>query len=149
MEAVVSAVENSNPWLAADLRDVASQKQVVAELTLARESADRARDEADRANLAKSRLLTAAIRELRQPLQSLSLLNDTLRRVVSGPESVDAVRQQGQVIGAMSRLLNTLLDISKRDRLRTQNGSGPVRTVAADSRPVATSHGTRQDSARP
>lgn len=133
----MSAVEDSNPWLAADLRDVASQKRAVAELILARESADRARDEAERANLAKSHLLTATTRELRQPLQRLSLLNGTLRRMVSGPDAVDAVRQQEQVIGAMSQLLNTMLDISKLDswairpelthRPRTQLKSGPAR----------------------
>jgi signal transduction histidine kinase len=131
----LSAVENSNPWLAADLRDVASQKRVVAELILARESADRARDEAERANLAKSRLLTATARELRQPLQRLSLLNGTLRRAVSGRDAVDAVRQQEQVIGVMSQLLNTMLDISNLDslairrelthRLRTQLSQDP------------------------
>ncbi len=111
----MSAVEDSNPWLAADLRDAASQKRLVAGLILALESADRARDEAERANLAKSRLLTAATCELRQPLESLSLLNDTLRRMVSGSDAVDAVRQQEQVIGAMSQLLNTMLDINKLD----------------------------------
>jgi two-component system, sensor histidine kinase len=126
----MSAIEDSNPWLAADLRDAANQKRVVAELILARESADRAREQAERANLAKSRLLTTTTRELRQPLRSLSLLNGTLRRTVSGPDAVDAVRQQEQVIGAMSRLLNAMLDISKPDsgairpelteRLRTQ-----------------------------
>jgi signal transduction histidine kinase len=115
MEAAMSAVEDSNPWLAADLRDVANQKRVVAELILARESADRARDRAERANLAKSRLLTAATDELRQSLQSLSRLNGTLRRRVSKPDAADAVRQQEQVIGAMSQLLNTVLDISKLD----------------------------------
>src|SRR5579864_2242897 len=57
MGAAVSAVEDGNPWLAADLRDAAGQKRVEAELIRARESAYRARDEADRANLAKSRFL--------------------------------------------------------------------------------------------
>jgi signal transduction histidine kinase len=115
MEAAMSAVEDSNPWLAADLRDAASQKRLVAGLILAVESADRAREAAERANLAKSRLLTAATDELRQSLQSLSRLNGTLRRRVSKPEAADAVRQQEQVIGAMSQLLNTVLDISKLD----------------------------------
>jgi two-component system CheB/CheR fusion protein len=125
MEAAMSAVEDSNPWLAADLRDAASQKRLVAGLILALESADRAREEAERANLAKGRLLIAATRELRQPLQSLSLLNGNLRRIVSGPDAVDAVRQQEQLIGAMSQLLNTMLDLSQLD-------SGAVRHQRAD-----------------
>jgi len=109
----VSAIEDRNPWLAADLRDAANHKHVEAELILARESADLARDEADRANLAKSRFLATASHDLRQPLQSLSLLNGALRRIVTAPDAADALRQQEQAIGVMSRLLNALLDISK------------------------------------
>ncbi len=102
----VSAVEDGNPWLAADLRDAANYKHVEAELILAR-------DEADRANLAKSRFLATASHDLRQPLQTLSLLNGALRRIVIAPDAADALRQQEQAIGTMSRLLNALLDISK------------------------------------
>jgi len=109
----VSAIKDRNPWLAADLRDAANHKHVEAELILARESADLARDEADRANLAKSRFLATASHDLRQPLQSLSLLNGALRRIVTAPDAADALRQQEQAIGVMSRLLNALLDISK------------------------------------
>ena len=109
----MSAVENGNPWLAADLREAVHYKHVEAELVLERDSADRARDEADRSNLAKSRFLATASHDLRQPLQSLSLLNGTLRRMVSEPDAADVLRQQEQAIAAMSRLVNALLDISK------------------------------------
>jgi len=109
----VSAIKDRNPWLAADLRDAANHKHIEAELILARESADLAREEADRANLAKSRFLATASHDLRQPLQSLCLLNGALRRIVTAPDAADALRQQEQAIGAMSRLLNALLDISK------------------------------------
>jgi len=109
----VSAIKDRNPWLAADLRDAANHKHIEAELILARDSADLAREEADRANLAKSRFLATASHDLRQPLQSLSLLNGALRRIVTAPDAADALRQQEQAIGAMSRLLNALLDISK------------------------------------
>jgi len=109
----VSAIKDRNPWLAADLRDAANHKHIEAELILARESADLAREEADRDNLAKSRFLATASHDLRQPLQSLCLLNGALRRIVTAPDAADALRQQEQAIGAMSRLLNALLDISK------------------------------------
>jgi two-component system, sensor histidine kinase len=102
----MSAVEDRNPWLAADLRDAANHKYVVAELT-------QARDKAYRTNLAKSRFLAIAGHDLRQPLQRLSLLNGALRRMVTEPDAVDALRQQDQAIRAMSRLLNALLDTSK------------------------------------
>ena len=131
----MSAVEDSNPWLAADLRDAAGQKRLVAGLILALESAERAREAAESANLAKSSLLTAATRKLRQPLKSLSRLNGTLRRMVSERDALDAIREQEQVIGAMSQLLDTMFDINKLDswdirpelthRLRTHSGLDP------------------------
>jgi two-component system CheB/CheR fusion protein len=71
-----------------------------------------ARDEANRANQAKSRFLATASHDLRQPLQTLSLLNGALRRLANG-NSLSAIEQQRHAIGAMSRLLNALLDISK------------------------------------
>ena len=79
----------------------------------ARRIADDAREAADRANLAKSRFLATASHDLRQPLQALSLLNGTLRRMTDSPDLGDVLAQQDQAIAAMSRLLNALLDISK------------------------------------
>jgi two-component system, sensor histidine kinase len=72
-----------------------------------------ARDSADRANQAKSRFLATASHDLRQPLQTLSLLNGTLRRRWMDGTSREALAQQEQAITGMSRLLNALLDISK------------------------------------
>jgi signal transduction histidine kinase/CHASE3 domain sensor protein/CheY-like chemotaxis protein len=71
------------------------------------------RDEADRANRAKSRFLATASHDLRQPLQALSLLNGTLGRLIKDADAADAIAQQEQAIAVMSRLLNALLDISK------------------------------------
>jgi PAS domain S-box-containing protein len=106
--------------VAAAIRDVTDRKRVEAQLIVAREAAesarvlaDQARESADRANQGKSRFLATASHDLRQPLQTLALLNGTLRRVVSDPDAIDAISQQDQAIGAMSRLLNALLDISK------------------------------------
>jgi signal transduction histidine kinase len=79
----------------------------------ARQLADEARELADRANQGKSRFLATASHDLRQPLQTLSLLNGTLRRRATDQYSIEALSQQEQAIGAMSRLLNALLDISK------------------------------------
>ncbi len=92
--------------VAAAIRDVTERKRIENELTEARE-------EADRANQAKSRFLATASHDLRQPLQTLSLLHGTLLRVVKDATAGAAVAQQGQAIEAMSRLLNALLDISK------------------------------------
>ncbi len=72
-----------------------------------------ARDEADRANRAKGRFLATASHDLRQPLQALSLLNGTLRRLITDEDASQAAAQQEQAIAVMSGLLNALLDISK------------------------------------
>ena len=70
-------------------------------------------DEADRANRAKGRFLATASHDLRQPLQTLSLLNGTLRRLITDADAAQAAAQQQQAITVMSGLLNALLDISK------------------------------------
>jgi two-component system, sensor histidine kinase len=98
---------------AAAIRDVTDRKRVEKELIKARELADRAREEADRANQSKSRFLATASHDLRQPLQALSMLHGTLRRMDATPASQEALSQQGLAIDAMKRLLNALLDISK------------------------------------
>ena len=96
--------------VAAAIRDVTERVRTQTELHVAREAADEA---AERANQAKSRFLATASHDLRQPLQTLALLNGTLRRIAAGPDIMAALSQQEQAIGAMSRLLNALLDISK------------------------------------
>jgi PAS domain S-box-containing protein len=92
---------------------VAAIRDVTANMEAAR-ALQEAREQADRANLAKSRFLATASHDLRQPLQSIGLLNGALRRVVADrPTAVEALMQQEQAITSMSRLLNSLLDISK------------------------------------
>jgi len=114
VEISLSPIEDGDQVLvAAAIRDVTDRQCVQAQLVLARESAEHAREVADRANQGKSRFLATASHDLRQPLQTLSLLNGTLRRIVTEPDAADALSQQEQAIGAMSRLLNALLDISK------------------------------------
>jgi two-component system, sensor histidine kinase len=113
-ELTCSALDDGDHVLvAAAIRDVTESKRIQAELIAARELAEHAREVADRANQGKSRFLATASHDLRQPLQTLSLLNGTLRRIVSDPDATEALSQQEQAIGAMSRLLNALLDISK------------------------------------
>ncbi len=104
--------------IAAAIRDVTDRKAAEAELLLARATADKA-------NQAKSRFLATASHDLRQPLQSLSLLNGTLQRLLADTDALEVIAQQEQAISAMSRLLNALLDISKLE-------SGAVRPDPSD-----------------
>ncbi len=121
VEISLSPIERDEGTLvAAAIRDVTDRKRTEVELIHAREAADRARElavqareVADRANQGKSRFLATASHDLRQPLQTLELLNGSLQRLPISPAVAEAVAQQGVAIGAMSRLLNALLDISK------------------------------------
>jgi PAS domain S-box-containing protein len=145
--------------VAAAIRDVSDRKRAEKELRLAREnaeraresadrlreiadearaSADEARESADRANHAKSRFLATASHDLRQPLQTLALLNGILRRVLREPSALDALSQQEQAIGAMTRLLSALLDISKLE-------SGAIRPEPAEFRIASLLEGLRRE----
>jgi PAS domain S-box-containing protein len=104
--------------VAAAIRDVTERQQ-------AQKALEEARRDAERANIAKSRFLATASHDLRQPLQTLGLLNGALRRMVSEPELLEVLREQDLAIDAMSRLLNGLLDISKLE-------SGAIRPEIAD-----------------
>lgn len=99
-------LDGERTLVAAAIRDVTDRKRIEAELVAAREAADRA-------NQGKSRFLATASHDLRQPLQTLALLNGTLRRTIRDGVSIEALTRQEQAIAAMSRLLNALLDISK------------------------------------
>ncbi len=98
--------QGSDVRVAAAIRDVTERKQTEKALK-------EARREAEHANLAKSRFLATASHDLRQPLQTLGLLNGALRRMIRDEECRDILREQEQAVDAMSRLLNALLDISK------------------------------------
>jgi signal transduction histidine kinase len=73
----------------------------------------RAEQEADRARNAKTRFLETASNDLRHHLQTLSLLNGALRKVVTEPEAQKMFTMQGDALVHLSDLLNSLLEISK------------------------------------
>jgi PAS domain S-box-containing protein len=107
VEISLSPIELQDQLLvAAAIRDATARKQVERAL-------QEARRDAEHANLAKSRFLATASHDLRQPLQTLALLNGALRRMITDADSHEVLEQQEQAIDAMSRLLNALLDISK------------------------------------
>ena len=72
-----------------------------------------AKEEAERANLGKSRFLAAASHDLRQPLQTLSLLQAMLADSISDPGASQLIERLDKTITAMSGLLDKLLDINQ------------------------------------
>jgi PAS domain S-box-containing protein len=119
VEISLSPVEQDGRTLvAAAIRDVTERMRFEHELREARAAADRA-------NLGKSRFLATASHDLRQPLQSLALLNGTLRRMIGDPDAREVLDQQEEAATAMSRLLNALLDVSKLE-------SGTIKPDIAD-----------------
>lgn len=72
-----------------------------------------AKEEAERANLLKTRFLTAANHDLRQPLQSLGTYLSVLARRVAEPELQQACGQACRSVESMDELLDSLLDLHK------------------------------------
>ena len=81
------------------LRDISHQKELESEL----------RD----ASRAKSRFLAAASHDLRQPIQALQLLNRAAKSIAANDTHHTIIEKQQKSLDSMSRLLNSLLDISK------------------------------------
>ena len=72
-----------------------------------------AKRQAEQANVAKSRFLAAASHDLRQPLQTLALLQGQLANTVEGPKAQRLVDRLDETLGAISGMLNALLDINQ------------------------------------
>ncbi|MBN8915394.1 MAG: response regulator [Rhizobiales bacterium] len=85
----------------------------VTERRRAADALETAKRDAELANSAKSRFLAAASRDLRQPLQSLVLLQGLLAKVASGEKVERLVKRLDETISAMSGMLNALLDINQ------------------------------------
>jgi two-component system, chemotaxis family, CheB/CheR fusion protein len=85
----------------------------ISERKLTARALETAKLEAERANLAKSRFLSAASHDLRQPLQSLTLLQALLAQTVEGEKPQRLLARFEQTLGAMSGMLNALLDINQ------------------------------------
>jgi two-component system CheB/CheR fusion protein len=76
---------------------------------------DDAKKEAELATVAKSRFLAVASHDLRQPLQTLALLQGLLGKTAQGEKAQQLVTRLDETLGAMTGMLNTLLDINQID----------------------------------
>src|ERR1700731_1161409 len=112
-------------FVAAAIRDMTERRSISDALVAARE-------EADRANRAKSRFLATASHDLRQPLQAIRLINASMRKLTEKtPELSDLVRHQEVAIDGATRLLNALLDISRLESGAIDPQLSPVSLAAA------------------
>jgi PAS domain S-box-containing protein len=93
-------------FVAAAIRDTTERQRINEALVAARE-------EAVGANRAKSRFLATASHDLRQPLQTIKLLNAAMSRLAGDSEIGALLKHQEQAIESTARLLNALLDISR------------------------------------
>ena len=72
-----------------------------------------AREAAEQANLAKSRFLAAASHNLRQPLQTLTLLHDVLHSRLADEKAAELAQRAQETLDSMSGMLDALLDINQ------------------------------------
>jgi two-component system CheB/CheR fusion protein len=79
----------------------------------AEDASNAAKLAAESANLGKSRFLAAASHDLRQPLQTLSLLQGLLAKKLKDRDELRLVARSEEALTAMSGMLNTLLDINQ------------------------------------
>ncbi|MFL0801954.1 MAG: hybrid sensor histidine kinase/response regulator [Agarilytica sp.] len=73
------------------------------------------KEDAEKANIAKSKFLAAASHDLRQPMHALVLFTSVLKEKVSDPLLLKTVDNIGASVDALQGLFNALLDISKLD----------------------------------
>jgi signal transduction histidine kinase/ActR/RegA family two-component response regulator len=71
------------------------------------------KEQAEQANIAKSRFLAAASHDLRQPLHALTLFTSVLDQSIQYPKVRKVVDQINASVHALQSLFNALLDISR------------------------------------
>ncbi len=90
-------------------RDISKRKQT-------EEALQKAKEEAEQANATKSRFLAAVSHDLRQPLQTLSLLIGVLKGTDNSEGPVrEVINNLEKTMNFMDHLLDTLLDINRLD----------------------------------
>jgi PAS domain S-box-containing protein len=103
----LAPIETSDGLLIAATVHDATEHQLIADTLTA------ARDTANQANLGKSRFLAAVSHDLRQPLQTLRLLNTAMQRRAVAPDIEHILREEARALDAISALVGKVLNVSK------------------------------------
>jgi two-component system CheB/CheR fusion protein len=116
--------ENKIEGVVITFADITERKQTADEL-------EAAKQQAQTANQAKSRFLAAASHDLRQPLQTLTLLQGLLAKVVEGDKAKELVGRIDETLISMASMLNTLLDINQIETgsITTEITDFPINTL--------------------
>ena len=117
------------------IEDVTERRQVT-------EALEAAKREAEQANLGKSRFLAAASHDLRQPLQTISLLHEILAKKIEDEDTLRLVGRLDETVSAMSGMLDTLLDINQLEAgiVRREMVDFPINRVLEQLRTQFTFH---------
>ncbi len=86
--------------------DITDRKHITVNLDIARRAAEHA-------NMAKSRFLAAASHDIRQPLQTLALIQGALAKTVEPGPAQNLISRLDEALGTMTEILNALLDINQ------------------------------------
>ena len=108
---LVSALEICDEPLAT--RKILLALEDITERKYAAQALEAAKQQAEQANLGKSRFLAAASHDLRQPLQTISLLHEILAKKVKDEATLSLVGRLDETVSTMSSMLDTLLDINQ------------------------------------
>lgn len=116
--------DEERTFVAAAIRDMTDRRAINDALVAARE-------EADRANMAKTRILAAASHDLRQPLQTIRLLNASLLTLTpEAAEQHELLRRQESAIDSASRMINSLLDITRLESGAVEPHLSPIDLIS-------------------
>ena len=124
LSAILACGRNLSKELARSLAVYYQNLDLIEELKAQKAIADRARQEAETANRAKTQFFAAASHDLRQPLHAMGLFAAALSEKVRDAEVRGVVDSINSSVQALEALFNELLDIAKVD-------SGVVKPVIA------------------
>ncbi|MBX3611805.1 MAG: PAS domain S-box protein [Hydrogenophaga sp.] len=117
------------------VRDVRDRRDAQARIRALIDNLRMQKDRAESADRAKSLFLSAASHDLRQPIHALGLLLSSLEALTESPRVStqtleELTRRMAASLDALSRLLNSLLDISRLDANAVVVHAAPVSLAA-------------------